>query len=59
MNELTTLVWRSVRVAVLLAAAVLQGCGSTDGGQEDPAPEGGQNAPAADDYRHAHVLADG
>ena len=50
---------RSVCVAVLLAAAGLQGCGSTDGGQEDPAPDVGQNAPAADDYRHAHVLADG
>ena len=59
MNELTALVRRSVCVAVLLAAAVLQGCGSTDGGQEDPAPDGGENAPAADDYRHAHVLADG
>ena len=48
MNELTTWLRRSVGVAAWLVAAGLHGCGGSDGGQD---------APAANHFRHAHVLA--
>ena len=48
MNELTTWLRLSVCGAAWLAAAGLHGCGGSDAGRDAPAP---------DDFRHAHVLA--
>lgn len=48
MNEYTTRVRRNVCVAVWLVAAGLHGCGGSDAGQDAPAPN---------DFRPAHVLA--
>lgn len=56
MNEFTTWVRRSVCVAVWLVAAGLYGCGGWDAEQDVPAQDVGQDEPAHDDFRHAHML---
>lgn len=48
---------RGVCVAVWLLAAGLHGCGGSDSGGDAPPQDAGQDAPAHDDFRYAHVLA--
>ena len=57
MSECTTWLRRSVCLAVWLVAAGLYGCGGSDSGRDAPPQDAGQDAPAPDDFRPAHVLA--